>query len=367
MTTTPRLLLFASLGLAACSDDPKPVDAAAGSTPAAIATAGAPVPVTVVNATTSSLSAPVEATGTFGPRDEIPLSFKIGGVITQVSVDQGATVRKGQTLAILDLREIDAAVAKARVGVDKAERDVARLTRLVVDSVATTVQLQDATSALDAARADLSAARVNREYATIAAPEDGIVLMRQATPGATIGAGMPVLTLGGSRRGRVLRAGLPDRDALRVRVGDQAKVTFDATPAATYRGVVTLLAQAADARTGTYAVEVQLRDAAALPAGLVGRVRITTRQTTTATLVPVDAMIEANADSATVFTLSANEPTTALAHRVYVVQLMGDHAAVRGLDSGARVIARGAAYVRDGGRVRVVPASDAHTGKGGAS
>jgi len=360
MTTTIRVFMLGAVGVAACAPGRDADSARSAATPSDA------VPVTVATATIGSLVVPVEATGTFGPRDEIPLAFKIGGVIAHVTVDQGAVVRKGQTLAALDLREIDAAVAKARIGVEKAERDAARLTRLVTDSIATTVQLQDATSALDAARADLTTARVNREYATIIAPEDGIVLTRQATAGTTIGAGMPVLTIGGSRRGRVLRAGLPDRDALRVRLGDEATVTFDALPTQRYRGGVTLLAQAADVRTGTYAVEVQLREASTLPAGLVGRVAISPRNGSTATLIPVDALIEASGDSATIYTVSGTTPQRATAHRVLVLRLVGDRAAIVGVDSGAQVITRGAAYVREGSPVQVTTAPDSVRRAGGA-
>ena len=273
MTHRSALVLLAALSLppslAACrgAADARTVDA----------DAGAPVPVAVATVASGAVDEPVTATGTFASRDAIPLSFKIGGVIDRVTVDQGARVAKGQLLAALDLREIDAMVDKARAGLEKAERDAARIKRLAADSVATLAQLQDANSALDAARADHATARVNREYAIIVAPEAGVVLQREATPGATIGAGTTVLTIGGSTRGKVLRAGLTDRDALRVRVGDTATVAFDALPTATYHGTVTLLGGAADPRTGTYTVEVTLRDAGPLPEGLVGRVVIAAR------------------------------------------------------------------------------------------
>ena len=96
--------------IAACSDAPAPEIRVT------------PVPVTVADATTSDSTALVTATGSFGSRDEIPLGFKIGGIATRVLVDEGATVQRGQVLAMLDLREIDAAVNKAQVAVDKAER-----------------------------------------------------------------------------------------------------------------------------------------------------------------------------------------------------------------------------------------------------
>lgn len=312
--------------------------------------------------TSELIAQPVVATGTFGPRDEIPLAFKIGGVIARVAVDEGQPVRKGQLLATLDLREIDALLDKAKVGVEKAERDQARLRRLAADSVATLAQLQDATSALDAARADAATARVNREYASIVAPEDGIVLLKTGMAGSNIGAGSTVLVLGGGARGRVMRFGLSDRDALRVKIGDVATVRFNAVPDRSFTGQVSLLGQAADMRTGTYAVEVALRDVGALPAGLVGRVEIAVRGGARAAMVPVDALLEADADSATVFTLSSEREPIATARRVRIAQLVGDRAAVAGLEDSARVVTRGAPYVTPGSRVRVVRQTTASTG-----
>jgi RND family efflux transporter MFP subunit len=332
--------------IAACSDAPAPEIRVT------------PVPVTVADATTGDSTALVTATGSFGSRDEIPLGFKIGGIATRVLVDEGATVQRGQVLAMLDLREIDAAVNKAQVAVDKAQRDQQRVQRLAADSVATLAQAQDAMSALEAARADLASARVNREYAIITAPEAGIVLQRLVTPGSNVAPGTPVLTLGGSRRGRVLRAGLPDRDALRVNVGDPATVRFDALPGKNFTGKVVLVGRSADPRTGTYAVEVAVQNADALPSGLVGQMLVTIRGKQRTSLLPVDALLEADRDSATVYTVqSGSTPTAALTaapQRIRVTGIEGDRAAISGLPANARVITRGAAYVTPGAPIRII-------------
>lgn len=354
-STATAAVLGLALTAAACSKAAPP-----DSAPQLVAVAAAVV-------SGDSVAQPIVATGTFGPRDSIALSFKIGGVIARLAVDEGQVVHKGQTLAALDLREIDAMVDKAAIGVAKAERDEARIRRLATDSVATPVQAQDAASALAAARADLATARVNREYAVIVAPEDGTVLRRNVTAGVTIGAGMPVVQLAGTTRGRVLRAGLPDRDALRVHAGDAATVTFDALPGRSFAGRVTLLGSSADARTGTYAVEVTMNDAATLPSGLVGQLRIRPRAAGRVALVPVDALLEADADSATVFELATGNEPVATARRVHVLQLDGDRAAIAGLAEGARIVTRGAPYVTAGARVRVISnASVATASKAGA-
>lgn len=366
-STSLRTLFLAPLVLGAmiaCGGN----DAASASAADSLLTSATPstaaaVPVAVADIGTSEGLSPVVAVGTYASRDEIPLGFKIGGVVQRVLVDEGATVQRGQILAVLDLREIDASVTKAQAMVDKATRDHARLSRLVADSVATSVQLQDATTALDAARADLSTARVNREFATITAPEAGTVLQRMGTPGATVAPGSAMFMLGGSRRGRVLRAGLPDRDALKVQAGDSATVTFDAVPQKRFSARVVLVGRSADPRTGTYAVELALRDADALPSGLVGqaqvhvRAALGTRHTTISTL-PADALLEADEDSASVYLVQsdATAPGTLVAERlrVEVAGIEGDRVRVRGVPAEARVVTRGAPYVTPGAPVRIV-------------
>src|SRR5262245_50620066 len=100
----------------------------------------APVAVRVAPIVFERVSPPITATGTLGPKEEVPLSFKIGGVVAQILVDEGQAVRKGQTLASLELAEIDASVTRARSAAEKAERDLARARRLYADSVATLEQ-----------------------------------------------------------------------------------------------------------------------------------------------------------------------------------------------------------------------------------
>jgi len=309
----------------------------------------------------------VTATGRYAPRDEIPLAFKTGGVIARVLVDDGQRVQRGQLLAALDVREIDAMVAKAQAAMDKAQRDRDRVARLAADSVATMTQLQDAETGLAAARADLAQAQVNREYSVISAPEAGVIQRRLLVAGALASPGMPVLVLGGSRRGAVVHAGLSDRDVVRVRVGDTATAAFSALPSQRFSGHVTLVGQAADPQTGTYPIEVALQDASALPLGLIGELRITTAlpqrrasaerlRTTTDGAIPMTALLESDGDSATVLTLTSARDSLPVRRRVRVAGLTADMALVDGLAMGTLVVARGAAFVTPGATVRVLSA-----------
>lgn len=307
--------------------------------------------------TDTVLARPIMATGTVAPADQAALGFKIGGVIQRIAVDAGDRVRAGQVLASLDLREIDAALARARSGAAKTARDVERARRLHADSVVSRAQFQDAETANDIAQADLRAAAVNRGYAVIVAPVDGRVLRRDAEPGENIAAGATVLVVGsaGGQRGQVIELGLADRDAVSVREGDPATAQFDAFPGRVFSGRVTRIGAAADPGTGTYLVEVALGAADGLSAGLVGRVEIRPSRGSPATLVPIAALLDADGDAATMYVLSP-DGRRAERRRVSVAFIAGDRVAVTGgLEGATRVLTDGAAYLDDGAAVRVTP------------
>lgn len=344
---TRKMMVLPLIALAAGCGRSAEAEVAGG--PEAIAIRTAPV-------AREWVTRPVEATGTLFSKDEIELSFKMPGIISRVAVAEGQRVRRGQTLATLDLREIDAQVAAARAGVTKAERDLARAEALFADSVATLAQVQDARTGAEVARSGLQAAAFNRRYAAIVAPADGVVLRKLANDGELVSPGAPVVVLGSSERGQVLRAGVADRDAVRLKAGDAATVRFDAFPGETFAAAVRQVAPAADPRTGTYQVELSVTAGGrALASGLVGRAEIRPAAGTEMALVPIQAILEADGDAATVYTLSA-DGRHARRVPVSVGFIQGERVAVRGgLDGVAAVVTDGAAYLGDGVAVKVVP------------
>lgn len=316
----------------------------------------APAVVRAATVSDTMVARPIVATGTVAPADQAALGFRTGGVIARITVDAGDAVRAGQILATLDLREIDASLAKARSGAAKAERDLDRAQRLYGDSVVTLAQLQDAETASEMARADLQAVAFNRRYAVIVAPANGVVLRRNAEPGENISAGATVLVIGsrGAGRGHVLELGLADRDAVSVRKGDPAVAWFDAVPGREIAGRVTRIGAAADPGTGTYEVEIALDAVGDLAAGLVGRAEIRPARGAPTRLVPVEAVLEADGEEAAVYALSA-DGKRAERRRVTVAFIAGDRVAVAsGLEGASRVLTDGAAYLDDGAAVRVV-------------
>jgi membrane fusion protein, multidrug efflux system len=323
----------------------------------------APPPVLATPVRVAPIASPDEAaviaTGRLEARDEIPLSFKTGGVVVRVTVDAGARVRQGQLLAELDLREIDAGVAKATAAADKARRDVQRVERLYRDSVATLVQWQDAQTARDVAEADLRAAKMNREYAVIVAPSNGVILERAVNPGSLVSGGTKVLALGSNARGTVFRAGLADRDVVRVRTGDRVVATFDALPGREFNGRVRLVGADADPRSGTYTIEAGLDGVSGLVNGLVGRAVIHAsgniapgEVANDVVAIPAEALVEGNDTTGIVFVLNA-DGRRALRRSVTILGVEGNQVLVRGLGGVQEVVTAGAAWLSDSVLVEV--------------
>lgn len=313
------------------------------------------IPVRVAAPRLTTAEPPIVLTGTLGAKEETPLGFKIGGVVASVAVDEGDRVREGQLLAALSLTEIDASVAAAREGRDKARRDLARVEALQRDSVATLSQLEDARTGLQVAEAQLRAAEFNKQYAEVRAPANGVVLRRQVEVGQLVGPGAPVFVVRAERGGLVLRAGAADREAVRLSEGMRASVSLDAYPGDSFSGRVERVGVAASPMTGTYEIEIAVTSGnRSLASGLIGRARITPMARRAAVTIPTESLLEVDGSWASVFVL-APDGSRAERRRVRVLWIDGGVAALAGgVDTTSRVITAGATRLGDSTRVRVI-------------
>ena len=151
-----------------------------------------------------------------------------------------------------------------------------------------------------------------------------------------------------------MRVGLADRDVVRIRLGDVAVVRFDALPDRQFVGRVSEIAATADPETGTYTAEVALPDAAGVTSGLVGRVEIQPEAARPVTLIPIEALLEADGEQGTVYVLSSDS-STAERRPVRLGPITGDRVVItRGLENARIVVTEGAAYLRDGQPVKAV-------------
>ncbi|CCH56153.1 efflux transporter, RND family, MFP subunit [Fibrisoma limi BUZ 3] len=264
------------------------------------------IPVKLTKVTTVVRAEPVTASGLVSSAEEARLSFKIGGIINKLYVDEGQFVRKGQLLATLDLTEINAQVSQAQLASEKAERDLGRVKALYADTAATLEQLQNATTGQNVATQNLTIAQFNRSYAQIRSTVDGTVTRKLMNEGEFASAGAGVFQISSNRPGDwVVRVGVSDKDWARLRLGNRASITLDAYPDRTFTGAISELAQAADPMNKLYEVEVRINPAGVkLAPGLFAKVTLQPAQSRSYAVIPVEAIVEGNGKDGFVYTLA---------------------------------------------------------------
>jgi membrane fusion protein, multidrug efflux system len=133
--------------------------------------------------------------------------------------------------------QLQAQLAQNRAQAQAAERQLAVLEAQITQSGA----------AIAAARAALVTAKLNLEYTTISATQDGVVGQRQVKPGQLVGVGSQITTLTPLPNVWVI-ANYKETQLTHMAVGQPARITVDSFPGHTLRGHVQSFAPASGAQ-----------------------------------------------------------------------------------------------------------------------
>ena len=234
------------------------------------------------------------------PKMVLKLGTPVPGLLSEVLVDRGSIVKKGQVLARLDsgVETASVALAKARAANDatvksdqakleyarrKAERAVAlRRGENIAISAAEEAEtaarvaegeLREAETNLQMAQLDLARAEEVLKQRTIRSPIDGVIQERTLGPGEYVFDQAHLLTVAQIDPLSV-EVFVPLSEFGRVHLGMAAEVYPEAPTGSKYDAVVTVVDQVFDAASGTIGIRLELpnRDYA-LPAGLKCQVR----------------------------------------------------------------------------------------------
>ncbi len=317
------------------------------------------IPVRIVAVEEREAQGKIAVSGRVRPKEEVRLSFKLGGEVEAVFFEESDCVEKETVLARLDRTEIGARVSQARIGFDKAERDLERTQSLHEDNVVTLAQFQDATSAFEKAEADLVIARYNLAQCEIRAPFSGRVAFKFVKAGELIGPGTPAFVLVDIQNVKVA-VGVSDRDIASIHPGNEAEVRVDAYPSETFAGKVSRRRIAADPTSGTFKVEITVRNKKErLLPGMIAQVKLRTRPHR-ALFVPIEALSHCDEEKGALFVL--DETTGCVRRReVRIGRVRGNQTEViEGIGQGDKIVAGGTAYLKDGDLVRVVRGRESH-------
>jgi multidrug efflux system membrane fusion protein len=160
----------------------------------------APVPVTVAQAASRDVPILLTSLGTVQASNTISIHSQIDGKIQSVNFVEGQQVHKGDTLAVIDRRSLQAALdqvvakkAQDQAMLVAAQKDLARFKVLALKSFETQQNLDQQqakvdqlTATIDADNGAIESAQTQLAYATITAPTDGRVGFRQVDVGNII-------------------------------------------------------------------------------------------------------------------------------------------------------------------------------------
>ena len=313
------------------------------------------------------------AQGNIAAWQEAAVGAELPGLrVTEVLVNVGDRVRKGQTLARVSADAVDADVAQARASVaeaqavlEEAKSNAARSRDLAakgfVSSQAATQTAtaeQTAAARLTAAQARLSAEEVRLAQTRVLAPDDGTISARMATVGSLTQPGQEMFRL---IRGNRLewRAEVTSGELARLAPGVPATVRLPS--GGEVRGTVRMIAPTVDPQTRNAIVYVDLPagDASPARAGMFARGEFDLGRTTALSL-PQGAVVQRDG-FAYVFRLEGGNRVARI--KIGVGRRAGDRIEVTdGIEADAQVVASGTGFLADGDVVRVVPAAAAPTG-----
>ena len=163
------LILFTALFMASCGGDSEGQQGAASAQPQG------PMPFPVIEIPTKTVTAYSDYPTSIEGIVNSEVRAKISGYITDVLVDEGEKVKKGQLLFKLETQSLnqDAAAAKATVNAAQVEAD--KLKPLVDKGIISNVQLETANAQLQQAKSGYNSIMANIDYANIKSPVDGYV------------------------------------------------------------------------------------------------------------------------------------------------------------------------------------------------
>jgi RND family efflux transporter MFP subunit len=220
-------------------------------------------------------------------------------------------------------------------------------------------QLASTQASVSGAQAQLSEANVALAYCSLQAPFDGWIVSRNVDLGALVGPATNGFTLADTRSVKAV-FGVPDISMSRVRLGQRLSITTDSYPQP-FDGRVSAISPAADPKSRVFSVELTIANPHdRLKSGMIASLAIEGSQLPQSVLaVPLSAVIRDPGRAngfAVMVTEGGGDAETARLRPVEVGDIYGNMIAAKGgLNSGDLVITTGAALVRDGEKVRIIP------------
>jgi RND family efflux transporter MFP subunit len=340
-------------------DEAAPGDAAA-------AEASTAPRVTVMTAEARPVTANVRVTGTIAATRDLPVGVQgQGGMITEVRVDEGDYVSRGQILARIDRRvqvqqvaQLRAGVERARADLQLAESELDRAGALVDRGFISTADIERRTATRDSARAAVNVAVAQLREAEarlgqldVRAPEPGLVLRRNVEEGQVVSAGSTALFRIAQGGQMELRAAVAEQDLAQLAVGQGALIEVVGSNE-TVRGTVSLVEPLIDPNTRQGTARIAIDDDRAVRSGAFATATIETG-TATRPVLPESAVLGEVDDS---YVFVADEDNRVVRKSVIVGAISEEGVVIQdGLDGTERIVVTAGPFLNEGEEIQPRP------------
>jgi RND family efflux transporter MFP subunit len=334
----------------------------------------------------------LETSGNLASVNSANLVARVTGFVQEIKFIDGATVKAGQPLFVIEpepyenaLAQAKAAEAGAAATVTQAQADYVRQTELQGKEFASKATLETSTATRDSALAvqrqrqsDTKQAEINLSYTQVKAPFDGIVTARQVSIGELVGMGNPTVLATVVQLDPIyVNFNVSEQDVVRLRAGirrrgmtetDLRQIPIEVglvdETGYPHKGTLDYAYPGVTSSTGTLAVRGVLPngDRALLP-GYFVRIRVPLSKEPDALLVPDQAV---GTDQGGRYVLVVGKDSVVEQRKIETAEALGDLRVVtQGLSADDNVIVSGIARAVPGQKVDAEPQTLARSGESG--
>jgi len=287
----------------------------------------------------------IEALGTTRANESVTITAKVSEIVRKVAFESGDIVEAGAVLVDLSSGAQLAGLEEARAAYQEAERQLKRQQELADRQLIAASLIDTQRAARDAARARMDVVRAELSDRVITAPFDGVLGLRQVSPGSLVTPGTPIATLDDISIIK-LDFSVPERFLALLARGQDITAQSETYPNRDFQGTVTSVDSRIDPVTRSVAVRAEVPNPdRLLRPGMLMSVRLFQEERDTL-VVPEIAVLQIGLESF-VFRVTANRT----AERVSVelgARRKGEVEIARGLSAGDRIVTEGAVKLRDG-------------------
>lgn len=229
--------------------------------------------------------------GSLRSDESVTLRPEVDGRLARLHFREGEAVKAGDLLVSLDDAIARAELDQARANLDLAEKSYQRA-QMLYKRGASNAQAQDeALSQQQAARASLALAQARLDKTQLRAPYDGVLGLRQVSPGDYLSAGQDIVNL------EVLDPlkvdfRIPQKAVAQVQLGQTVEISVDAYPGERFLGRIAALNPRLDEVGRSQAIRAEIANAdRRLKPGQFVKVSVILAERPDALLIPEEAVI----------------------------------------------------------------------------